>query len=49
MTIKGKIIVLTERDVKGAGLGEYGKASLISALEMAGYEPVIEGTAPRKS
>jgi len=49
MTIKGRTIVLTEHDIKEARLGEYGKASLISALEMAGYEPIIEGTTTRKS
>ncbi len=49
MTIKGRTIFLTEQDIKEAGLGEYGKASLISALEMAGYEPIIESTTSRKS
>jgi hypothetical protein len=49
MTIKGRTIVLTEQDIKEARLGEYGKASLISALEMAGYESIIEGTISHKS
>ena len=49
MTITGKTIVLTKRDIKEARLGEYGKASLISALEIAGYEVVIEGPASWKS
>ena len=48
MTIKGRIIVFTEQDMKEAHLGAFGKAQLITSLEMAGYEPVFESATSQK-
>ena len=43
MTIKEKTIVLTAQDVRDARLGDYRKSELSWALEMAGYQLIIEG------
>ena len=47
MTVKGNTIYVTARDIKAARLGDAGKSELATALELAGYELVVENSDAR--
>ena len=47
MTVKGNMIYMTAKDIKAAHLGDAEKSELETALELAGYELVVENSDDR--
>jgi hypothetical protein len=47
MTVKGNMIYVTAKDMKAAHLGDAEKSELETALELAGYELVVENSDDR--